>query len=172
MQSDIFKYVIQALKESLSTASDIPFSIVNEISKDKAESQIQFNVTDIFQTTNDKTGQRIIVDEQRYEVPAMYEMRVRVSMFAPVLEDALSLFGYVAVFFKDHTVYECGEYNWHGNEINKFILEPIVRRDSTGGFNDFFYLDYRVEVQLNSLKGETFVRVEKKDLSAKQVNRK
>ena len=102
----------------------------------------------------------------------MYEMRVRVSMFAPVLEDALSLFGYVAVFFKDHTVYECGEYNWHGNEINKFILEPIVRRDSTGGFNDFFYLDYRVEVQLNSLKGESFVRVEKKELGAKQFNNK
>ena len=172
MQSDIFKYVIQALKQSLSTASDIPFSIVNEISKEKAENQIQFNVTDIFQTTNDKTGQRIIVDEQRYEVPAMYEMRLRVSIFAPELEDKLSLFGYVAVFFKDHTVYECGEYNWHGNEINKFILEPIVRMDCSCGFTDSFYLDYRVEVQLNSLKGESFVRVEKKELGAKQINNK
>ena len=168
MQSDIFKYVIQTLKKNLSAASEIEFSIVDDFS-DESKNEVKFLVTDIFQTTNDKTGQRIIVDELRYEVPALYQMRIRVLIHAPVLEDALSLFGYIAVFFKDNTVYECNEYNWHGNELNKFILEPVVRRDSTGNFSEALYLDYRVEVELNSLKGEQFVRVEKKDLSAKQV---
>lgn len=170
MQSDIFKYVIQTLKKNLSTASEIKFSIVDDFSKNP-KNEVKFLVTDIFQTSNDKTGQRIIVDELRYEVPALYQMRIRVLIRAPLLEDALSLFGYVAVFFKDNTVYECNEYNWHGNELNKFILEPVVRRDSSENFSGDLYLDYRVEVQLNSLKGESFVRVEKKDLSAKQVNR-
>ena len=169
MQSDIFKYVIQTLKKNLSAAIEIKFSIVDEFSKD-SKNEVKFLVTDIFQTTNDKTGQRIIVNELRYEVPALYQMRIRVLIHAPLLEDALSLFGYIAVFFKDNTVYECNEYNWHGNELNKFILEPIVRRDSSENFSGDLYLDYRVEVQLNSLKGEKFVRVEKKDLSSKQIN--
>ncbi|MGN0384109.1 MAG: hypothetical protein ACI4DS_07555 [Eubacterium sp.] len=171
MQSDIFKFVIQSLKQNLSNASDFSFSIVDEISKDKSEKQIQFTVIDIFQTTNDKTGQRIIVDECRYEVPALYEMRIRVNIFAPQLEELLSLFGYVAVFFKDHTVYECAEYNWYGNEISKFILEPVIRKETINTFIDTFHLDYRVEVQLNSLKGEQFVRVEKKELNAKRFSR-
>ncbi len=170
MQSDIFKYVIQTLKKNLSTANELEFSIVDDFSNE-LKNEVKFVVTDIFQTTNDKTGQRIIVDELRYEVPALYQMRIRVLIHAPVLEDALSLFGYIAVFFKDNTVYECNEYNWHGNELNKFILEPVVRRDSSENFSEGLYLDYRVEVELNSLKGESFVRVEKKDLSAKQVNR-
>lgn len=171
MQSDIFKFVVQSLKQSLSNASDFSFSIVDEILKDKSEKQIQFTVTDIFQTANDKTGQRIIVDGCIYEVPALYEMRIRVNIFAPQLEELLSLFGYVAVFFKDHTVYECTEYSWHGNEISKFILEPIIKKEAINTFADKFYLDYRVEVQLNSLRGEQFVRVEKKDLSVKQFSR-
>lgn len=170
MQSDIFKYVIQTLKKNLSTANELEFSIVDDFSNE-LKNEVKFVVTDIFQTTNDKTGQRIIVDELRYEVPALYQMRIRVLIHAPLLEDALSLFGYIAVFFKDNTVYECNEYNWHGNELNKFILEPVVRRDSSENFSEGLYLDYRVEVELNSLKGESFVRVEKKDLSAKQVNR-
>ena len=169
MQSDIFKYVIQTLIKELSAASDVKFSIVDEFSKNP-KNEVRFLVTDIFQTSNDKTGQRIIVDELRYEVPALYQMRIRVLIRAPLLEDALSLFGYVAVFFKDNTVYECNEYNWHGNDLNKFILEPVVRRDSSENFSGDLYLDYRVEVQLNSLKGEKFVRVEKKDLSSKQIN--
>lgn len=170
MQSDIFKYVIQTLKKNLSTANELEFSIVDDFSNE-LKNEVKFVVTDIFQTTNDKTGQRIIVDELRYEVPALYQMRIRVLIHAPLLEDALSLFGYIAVFFKDNTVYECNEYNWHGNKLNKFILEPVVRRDSSENFSEGLYLDYRVEVELNSLKGESFVRVEKKDLSAKQVNR-
>ena len=98
MQSDIFKYVIQTLKKELSAASDVKFSIVDEFSKNP-KNEVRFLVTDIFQTSNDKTGQRIIVDELRYEVPALYQMRIRVLIHAPLLEDALSLFGYVAVFF-------------------------------------------------------------------------
>lgn len=171
MQSDVFSFVIQSLKKTLKTASDMNFHIVDEISKADSEKQIKFNVIDIFQTSNDKTGQRIIVNERRYEVPALYEMRIRISVFAPELDDALSLFGYIAVFFKDHTVYECGEYNWYGNESNKFILEPVVKKESAYGFSDYLYLDYRVEVQLNSLKGERFVRVEKKALNAKLIDK-
>ncbi len=169
MQSDIFKYVIQSLKKSLSASDEVKFTIVDDIQTDKNERQIKFDVTDIFQTANDKTGQRIIIDEQRYEIPSVYEMRIKVSCFAPKLEDALTLFGFVAVFFKDHSVYECGEYNWHGNTVNKFILEPVVRKDSKEKSSDTYDLNYRVEVQLNSVKGESFVRVEKKDLRSNMI---
>lgn len=172
MQSDIFKFVIQSLKKELSTVSNIKFNIVDEILKDKKENQVQLSIRDIFQTSNDKIGQRIIVDEKRYEAPAAFEMRIRVNIFSGKQEDALSLFGAIAVFFKDNNVFECGEYNWHGNDINRFVLEPIIKKDSTNSFDDFLFLDYKVEVQLNSLKGEKFVRVEKKELSAKQVNKK
>ena len=169
MQSDIFKYVIQSLKKSLSASDEVKFTIVDDIQTDKNENQIKFDVTDIFQTANDKTGQRIVINEQRFEPPAIYEMCIKVSCFAPKLEDALALFGFVAVFFKDHSVYECGEYNWYGNTVNKFILEPVVRRESKEKSSDSYDLDYRVEVQLNSVKGESFVRVEKKDLRSNMI---
>lgn len=166
MQSDIFKYVVTCIKDSLIKDSNIECNIVENFSDD-IDKQIKIDVVDIFQTSNDKTGQRIIVDEKLYEVPAQYVMYLKLSFSGKTLEDVLSLYGQVAVYFKDHNNYECGEYNWHGNELNKIFLEPIVRRDPNNG--EYLHLDYRIEVQLNSINGTEFVRVEKKNLNANQI---
>lgn len=168
MQSDLFKYAIETIKNALKENAGGKYDVVEEFS-DQGKNQIRLSVADIFQSTNDKTGQRIIVDEIRYEVPAEFVMVLRISFAGKSLEDVLSNLGFVAVYFKDHNFFECGEYNWHGNEINKFFLEPIVRREIVNNNNGYLYLDYRLELHLNSVKEEKFVRVEKKVLSSNQI---
>lgn len=167
MQSDIFKHVIETVKKSLTEASGKLYKIVDGFTTDKSN-QIKIAVTDIFQIANDKTGQRIIVDEVRYEVPTQFVMNLRILFSGKTLEDTLSILGYVAAYLKDNNNFECGEYNWHGNDINRFFLEPVIRRESViNGEN--LYLDYKIELQLNSTKVENFVRVEKKDLRSNQI---
>lgn len=168
MQSDIFKYVVETIKKSLTKNSENKFTVVDELIVDKKNNQVKVDVTDIYQTSNDKTGQRIIVDEKRYEVPTQFVMNIQISFAGKNLEEELSIIGLVAVILKDNSVFNCDEYNWHGNDLNKFFVEPIVRKTPLECGK--IHLDYRVEVQLNSRKGESFTRVEKKDLSAKQIN--
>lgn len=167
MQSDIFKYVIQSIKDRLEKESEKRFQIVDDILENKGRNQVKIDVLDIFQSSNDKTGQRIIVDEKRYEVPAQYVMQVSISFKGKNLEETLSTLGFVASILKDNSVYECNEYNWHGNDLNKFFLEPIVRNSFKE--TNILHLDYRVEVQINSRNGESFTRVEKKNLDSKQM---
>lgn len=167
MQSDIFKYVVQSIKNKLEEKSEKRFQIVEEISEGKGKNQVKVDVVDIFQSTNDKTGQRIIIDEQQYEVPTQYVMEVSISFKGKDLEETLSVIGLVAAILKENSVYECGEYNWHGNDLNKFFIEPIIR--NTFKETNILHLDYRVEVQINSRNGERFTRVEKKVLTSKQM---
>lgn len=166
MQSDIFKYVVLYIKNSLSKDSKIKCDIVDEFSE-KHDRQLKIEIIDLFQSSNDKTGQKIIVNEKLYEVPAQYIMFLRISFSGKKLEEVLSLYGQVAVYFKDHNNFECGEYNWHGNELNKIFLEPVIRKEPIN--SEYLHLDYRIELQLNSNKGTDFVRVEKKVLNANQI---
>lgn len=168
MQSDIFKFVISCIKENLSSVSKGIYVITNSFSPDSAEIEMKIDVIDLFQSSNDKTGQRIIVDEKMYEVPAQYSLILRISFAGKSLEEILSAYGFVAAYLKDHNSFELQEYNWHGNTLTKFFLEPVIRKEIEYK-NEYLHLDYRIELQLNSTKAENFVRVEKKVLDLNRI---
>lgn len=166
MQSDIFKYALIKIKDSLKEIGDKSFTVVENLSEGK--NQVQVSVSDVFQCSNDKTGQRIIVGESRYEVPAQYIMILKLTFTGKSLEDKLSILGQVAAFFKDNNSFECGEYNWHGNESNAFFIEPVIRREANYNNKDLF-LEYKIEIQVNSTKEEQFSRVKEKILNTNQI---
>ncbi len=167
MQSDIFKYAINCITDTLKTNADGHFSVTADFTKTE-KPQVRINVIDIFQSSNDKTGQKIIVDEKLYEVPAQYVLMVRISFAGAAMEEVLSAYGFVATYFKDHNSFDLGEFNWHGNTTSKFFLEPVIRREFSDK-TDYLHLDYKIELQLNSVKPEKFARVEKKVLNANQI---
>lgn len=167
MQSDIFKFAINCVKDALKKNADGHFSVTTDFTKSE-KPQVKIDVVDIFQSSNDKTGQKIIVDEKLYEVPTQYVLMLRLSFGGGAIEDVLTAYGYVATFFKDHNSFDLGEFNWHGNTTSKFFMEPVIRREFSDK-NEYLHLDYRIELQLNSEKPEKFARVEKKVLNANQI---
>lgn len=166
MQSDIFMYVISCIKTNLQKISGSKFVITDEFTTAN-KPQIKIDVLDLFQSSNDKTGQKIIVDEKLYEAPAQYVLVLRILFDGKKIEEKLSAYGTVAAFFKDNNNFDLGEYNWHGNTTTRFYVEPVIRKDFNK--NEYLHLDYRIELQLNSNKEEKFVRVEKKVLNTNQI---
>ena len=167
MQSDIFKYVITCIKENLEKHSEGQFLVTNDFSTAN-KTQVKIKVIDLFQCSNDKTGQTIVVGERRYEAPAQYVLVLRILITGKSEEDILSTYGNIAVFFKDNNNFDLGDYNWHGNTVSRFYLEPLIRNDFIEN-SEYLHLDYRIELQLNSGKEEKFVRVEKKVLNTNQI---
>lgn len=168
MQSDIFKYAFSVIKNKLQENSSGKYVVVDDFSSEDKTTQVKLAVTDLFQAANDKIGQRIIIEEKMYEAPALYIMNLRIIFSGKSQEEILSVYGLIAAYFKVHNTYDCGEYNWHGNDKGKFFVEPVIRKESEN-YNDYLHLDYRIELKINSTKAENFVRVEKKNLSANQI---
>ena len=100
MQSDVFMYVLKTVKDSIKRNIKTDFAVVDAFSENK--NQIRVYIKDLFQVSNDKTGQRIIYNEIRYEVPAQYEMRLCIEFNGQKTEEVLSALGQVAVYFKDN----------------------------------------------------------------------
>lgn len=166
MQSDLFMYALRTVKDSIRKNIKCGFEVVEEFEDSK--NQIKVSVTDLYQAANDKNGQRIAVADSLFEAPARYEMCFSVLFNGRKMEDVLSALGEVAVYFKDNNSFDCGDYNWHGNDLKKFFIEPVIRKDAVKG-NDKLHLDYKIELQLNSVKEEHFRRVEKKILNTNQI---
>lgn len=166
MQSDIFKYAVSTLKETLIKFPELKCEVVDEFVDGKSN-QVKLDVIDLFQCANDRTGQKIIVNEKMVDVPTQFVMILRISFSGKNLEENLSNYGRVAVFFKDNNSFECGDFGWYGNENGRFFVEPVIRRESH--CNEYLHLDYRIDLQLNSVKTEKFTRVEKKILNANQI---
>lgn len=165
MQSDVFKYVVTTIKENLANEKDLNCEIVDCFTEGK-QNQVKLEVIDLFQCANDRTGQKIVVKEKLIDIPTQYVMILRLSFSSKTLEENLSTYGQVAVYFKDHSSFDCGEYGWHGNN-GRFYIEPVVRTEIRNC--EYLHLDYRIDLQLNSVKDESFKRVEQKNLIANQI---
>ena len=75
----------------------------------------KLKVKDICQTACDKNGQKIIVDEQMYEQPAMFEMCLSIGFVGDDYIEMLRKYCEIAVFLKDNPAIEIGdEFKWHG----------------------------------------------------------
>ncbi len=170
MQSDIFRYVLKTISTNYKEYLNDKVMLVDSFNEPEKKCQVCFRVTDIYQIANDKRGQKIVVGNQRYDVPTQFAMRIRLEFLAADQLELLSVMGQTAVFFKDNAVYELNEYDWHGNVSHKFFIEPVIRStEYTENFKILFF-EYRVEVQINSIKSERIVRVEKRDIRSNFVN--
>lgn len=126
-------------------------------------------VKDLCQCMLDKSGQRIIVDEQQYEQPAMHEMCIGVVIKGKNLSDVLKAYGKASVYFKDNPSVDISNWKWHGCSSDKIYLEPVVRKLdlSKNGFDGEFHkfeLLYTIDFSLNSQKANEFKRVEKRNI--------
>jgi hypothetical protein len=126
-------------------------------------------IKDICQNETDRSGQKVIFEEQQFDQPTNFELCIAIETSGKNLSEVLKTYGMVAVFFKDNPSIDIGEWKWHGASSDKIYLEPIIRhidiekkkvRDGTY----FFELLFRTEIRLNSQKSTEFKRVEKRDI--------
>lgn len=139
------------------------------VSRDKKEN-CKVSVKDICQTACDKNGQRIIVNEQMYEQPTMFEMCLSIGFEGEDYGEMLRKYCEIAVFLKDNPTIEIEEEcKWHGMTGNVVFLEPIVRKldleeQKEKKADEKIELLYKVEFSLNSQKSFEFKRIEKRDI--------
>ncbi|MDR1933054.1 MAG: hypothetical protein LBQ57_09585 [Spirochaetales bacterium] len=134
-----------------------------------AETRLRLCVCDLCQTGQDKNGQRVIAGEMSYEAPARFAITFAVRGVARSEAALLEAMGCAARFFKDNPAVSVKGYGWHGNGNADVFLEPLIRGSGpagAGGAGDepSLALYYRAEAGINSQKGESFRRVEKRDL--------
>lgn len=129
----------------------------------------RLSVSDVCQFSQDKNGQRIVVDEMLYEMPSMVSFIARVTVRAREYDELLGAVGAIIGTLKDHSVIAAGERNWHGNDSGNIYVEPVIRDSVAGkaerdGDIPSLALEYRIECGINSAKGEKFTRVDKRDV--------
>lgn len=155
--------------------SEIIFGIYNAV--EEKVSQIKYadgvkvsvRVNDLCQCMFDKSGQRIVVNDQQYEQPAAHSMCIGVVIEGKSLSDVLKTYGKVSVYFKDNPSVNIADWKWHGCADDKSYLEPVVRKLDLGkkcfdGQFHKFELLYTIDFSLNSQKPNEFKRVEKRDI--------
>jgi hypothetical protein len=124
-------------------------------------------VADLCQTEGDKNGQRLVAGEKSYESPARFAVVFALRGEARSYPALLEALGCVARFLKDRPSVGAGEWVWHGGGGGEVFVEPVLREPSAGarrGDVPSLVLYYRAEVGLNSERGRSFRRVEKRDL--------
>jgi hypothetical protein len=165
-QSGIFKAVYEAVASALAEEGRATglFSVEN--------GEVRLELSDICQLSQDKNGQRVIVDDVSYEAPARFGMLLALRFLGPDYAELLERAGAVAPFLKDNNAFSAPGCGWHGNAEGVFFLEPEIRELRPGGTGEGgpgLVLRYSVEAALNSERGGTFRRVEKRDIRARSV---
>ena len=156
-QSDILCGLVQKINDSL-----------NNIEKEP-ECEISLLVNDICQSELDKSGQKVIVDEQQYEQPANFELCIAVVVSGTDLYGVLRTYGRTAAYFKDNSSIDTREWNWHGSMSDKVYLEPVIRhvdverKNKPNGVHSLELL-FKTEICINSQKPTGFKRVERRDI--------
>jgi hypothetical protein len=179
-QSKIFRVVYEAVCEALAEegAATGLFSLstegggirepVREFPGGLAPARVRLGVSDLCQTAQDKSGQRIIAGELSYETPARFAMTLSVRGEARSWPALLEAMGCAARFFKDNPSVEAADCAWHGSGEGRVFLEPVLRQPAAAGSPAgeplSLTLYYRVEAALNSEKAEAFRRVQKRDI--------
>ncbi len=170
-QSAVFRYAYDSFVKLLERGGTESGLYRIEGSIEEAGATVCVVVTDLCQFAQDKNGQRIVVDELLFEMPSMFAMSFTVTVSAASYAIALEAAGTIAAMVKDNNVIAVDECNWHGNDGLRMFIEPAIRGIVPAG-NGASYtvptvkLEYVIEAGINSLKGNRFTRVEKRDIRA------
>lgn len=132
-------------------------------------------VKDICQCMQDRTGQKIIVNEHQYELPAVYVMGIAIQFQSKDIEALLQAYGEIAVIIKDNPELNISSYEWHKCTSSKIYLEPVIRKlnfDKDSNIDGVCKLEllYSIEFSLNSQKTYEFKRVEKREIHSVHIN--
>lgn len=169
MQSSVLGFVYRSISDRL----DILGKTSGLFSYHKAPAvenedvpTVSIFVTDICQIVQDKNGQRIVVDELRYELPSLISVSIGIVISGKDYDRILDVTGLIAGSLKDNPFIDAGAFNWHGNTGGRIYVEPVIRCPSrTFSYNDqHVVLEYRFEAGINSGHGEAFTRVEKREV--------
>ena len=173
-QSRVFRVVYEAAAKALAAEGERTglFTVKGfpdgELPAGPAPVGIRLSVSDLCQTALDKNGQRVFAGDVGFEAPARFAMMLQLRGEGPSWPALLEAFGAAARFFKDNPSVSLGDCAWHGTKDAEAFLEPVIREPeiarSERGDEVRLSLFYRVEAAINSQKGESFRRVEKRDL--------
>jgi hypothetical protein len=178
-QSDVMKYILESIRGSLVDISGKERIFMVEECGQKRDSGsdqlpvVRIEITDVCQLAFDKSGERIVVDEKQYEPPTQFAMCIRFAVSGADVSLVLGAVGELAVFFKDNPSVDISDCSWHGNDLKKIFLEPVIRQPVPG--NELqkdgcvLNLDYRIDFGINSRRGTTFKRVENRDLRSRMI---
>jgi len=171
-QSAILRASYEAIYKNLSDlGKDNNFSVSNgafDIPENEQETRIFLGVSDICQLSSDKNGEKIEVDETFFEAPVRIGCILSMTIISKMYPELLETTGCLIQYFKDNNVIVLGDFGWHGggNE-GKIFIEPVIRKPELQKERQILNfpaitLEYLMELAINSLKGTTFKRVDKK----------
>lgn len=172
MQSGVLGYAYRSLRdrlESLATESGMYTMVTGSgACSDNNKPSVNILVTDICQIAQDKNGQRIVVDELRYELPSLVAVSISLVISGNESDTILDVAGCISGYMKDNPVISAGEYNWHGNSNGRIYVEPIIRGPTLRQLyvqdKQQVVMEYCFEAGINSGIGEAFTRVEKREV--------
>jgi len=129
--------------------------------------KVIMGVSDVCQLCSDKNGEKIEENEIIFEAPTQVGAVLFFTVISNNYSSLLETVGLLIQYFKDNHFIQLDDYKWHGEKEGKIFIEPIVRKNETHNGNKnndlpIITLEYTMELGINSLKGTTFKRVEKK----------
>jgi hypothetical protein len=133
------------------------------------ESKVIFGVSDICQLSHDKNGEKVEENEKIFEAPTRVGFAFFLTVIAKEYPALLETAGRLIQYFKDNNYIQLEEYKWHGENGGKIFIEPAVRKpELRDGLKDrqlpSVTLEFLMEMGINSEKGTSFKRVEKKTI--------
>lgn len=131
-------------------------------------------VSDLAQISQDKNGEKVFIEERTFPAPTFMAFILSIEIRAEQYPDVLETAGYIIRYFKDNNIFEAGDYNWHGNTNNTVYMESVIREPDMHRMMNMqslpcVVLAYRIEAAINSEKGGTFKRVQKRDIRGKPM---
>jgi hypothetical protein len=173
-QSDILRASYEMIYKNLSAfAEERKFFLISnesaEPQKTGSQPRVCLGISDVSQLCIDKNGQKIEEDEMTFEAST----RVGCILFLTVIADAypplLETIGLLIRYFKDNNSILLVDYKWHGENEGIIYIEPVIRKpepqkESKFHNNPSITLEYYMEMGINSLKGTTFKRVDKRTI--------
>ncbi|MDR2589001.1 MAG: hypothetical protein LBC67_06195 [Spirochaetales bacterium] len=179
-QSGVFRAIYEVLLAALAAEGERTglFRVEGFSAREEKGGAVRLFVSDMCQTSQDRGGERVIAGEFSYEAPSRFCVALGVLVSGRDYPCVLECAGAVARFFKDSRVFSAEGCGWHGNGKGVFILEPEIREpaalaseavEAAQGERLSLVLRYRVEAAINSEKGGSFRRVEKRDIKARSI---
>jgi hypothetical protein len=180
-QSAILKAAYETIYKNISELGEENglFQVSNgsmETLKGGKQAEVYLGISDLCQLYTDKNGQKVEMDEMIFEVPARVGCILFMTIISRTYPSLLETAGWLIQYFKDNNAIQLEDYKWHGENEGKIFIEPVIRKPELlrrPQSNDLpaIILEYQLEVGINSQKGVSFKRVEKKILKGNIIDK-
>jgi hypothetical protein len=180
-QSGVLRHIYESIyqelvklgaeKQIFSMKNDLP---VNDQGGESYPSTVFMKILDICQISQDKNGQKIMVEDIAFEAPTRVGCIIAFDVVGGNYPDILETIGALIRYFKDNNTIVIDTFSWHGNDEKIAYIEPIVGEpDGRRGLVQTpmsLSLKYTIEIGINSEKGTPFRRVEARKIQGNIMN--